>query len=280
MPDTPLPTYKIGSHISQPTRPCDRDPRGILWLWEEPHPAATYVTACDPTVGIPNWNRSMRSGSDHKTDNAAIEVIRIGAAGKPDVQVAEFAAPIPPIELAPILNHIGRLFCGSNEEGEGHIIIEVYPGPGLLLQHELMSKYGYGNIYQPRYLNTRNAQVPRTQPYGWTATKQSVTDLWVMGLHHINNHRALVRSEWLIDEMANCVRDEGTMQLKAAYGNHDDRVRAFLLALWAGRDWAGMWTEDTGPVEDSTAPDWQRSGISLSEMMSQASERFSDLLDD
>lgn len=280
---TDLPIYRLGSHQSLPTKVTDKDPRGILWLYELPEERSKYVIGCDPTVGIPNWSRFARAGYDHKTDNAAIEVIRIGTHGKPDVQVAEFAAPIPPIELAPILNHIGRLFHGDNEEGEGHVIIEIYPGPGLMLQQELMTRYDYSNLYQPRYMNVRGAVVQRNQTYGWTASRQSVDDLWVMGLHAINNEKVTIRSSHLVDEMANCVRDtrnDGSIKLQAAFGNHDDRIRAFMLALWGGRDWSSIFGDETGPVIDTSAPDWQCSGISLKTMMSEADERFSDLLDD
>lgn len=278
-----LPIYRLGNHQSLPTRPTDRDPRGILWLWELPNDGARYIIGCDPTVGIPGWTRHTRSGSDHKTDNAAIEVIRVGSHGRPDVQVAEYAAPVAPIELAPILNHIGRLFKGDNEEGEAHVIIEIYPGPGLMLQQELMTKYQYTNLYQHRYLNVMGAPTKNNLTYGWTANRQTVDILWTVGLHAVNNDKVAVKSPWLIDEMANCVRGQrgdGTITLQAAFGNHDDRIRAFLLALWAARDWSGVFSDEIGSVEQVNAPNAQATDMSAADMYNDWNARFSDLLDE
>ena len=75
----------------------DGDPRGILWAYEEPKLNADYVVGVDPTLGLSSWTRYSRTRDDVDTDNGAIEVIRVG---KPDVQVAEYAAPINALDLA------------------------------------------------------------------------------------------------------------------------------------------------------------------------------------
>jgi hypothetical protein len=56
----------------------DGDPRGIVWIWEPAISGATYVIGVDPTVGRTGWNRYSRVKEDAKTDNGAIEVIKVG----------------------------------------------------------------------------------------------------------------------------------------------------------------------------------------------------------
>src|SRR5512146_416015 len=100
--------YYIEKHAITPATP-DKDPRGYLWCWEPPSPHATYVVACDPTIGIDNWARSLKMADDTKVDNAAIQVLKLGNPTDPkvptkDVQVAEFAAPIDFVQCAAMLN--------------------------------------------------------------------------------------------------------------------------------------------------------------------------------
>ncbi|KKK58258.1 hypothetical protein LCGC14_3046250, partial [marine sediment metagenome] len=87
----------------------DGDPRGILWIYEQPQPNADYVVGVDPTLGLSSWTRYARTRDDVDTDNGAIEVIKVG---KLDVQVAEYAAPINALDLAEAANAIGRLYKG------------------------------------------------------------------------------------------------------------------------------------------------------------------------
>lgn len=277
--------YYIEKHKILPATSDKKDVRGLLWCWEPPSNTAQYIIGVDPTVGIDNWQRSMRTADDVKVDNAAIQVIKIGRIEDnkvitPDVQVAEFAAPIDYYQCAEIVNIIGRLYAGSNEDGQAMAIIEIYPGPGLMVQRELMSTWGYQNLYQQPYLDTRVPQMRRGSPFGWVASKQSVRDLWIKGLHHINGKHIHINSPALVEEMADCEPDDSRMAMKAVFGAHDDRVRALLLALWAAHHWGNVveWTptDTKGP---SSAP-WQASAVGVDEMYSEWERRVDEIMEE
>ena len=117
------------------------DPRGLLLMWEPPSPKHKYIIGMDPTEGISNWTRGTRVPGDVKTDNGVIEVFRpdgdfdlvfkeVNGIRIPDedprthrqrrlytdVQAAEFAAPCDAVELARVVNLIGRIYAGDEED--------------------------------------------------------------------------------------------------------------------------------------------------------------------
>jgi len=277
----PTPTsYTIGT--TQTLSPLDageidRDPRGIIWLWEPPRPRASYVMGIDPTMGIPNWDRMLRTRDDITVDNGAITVLRIGQEPEPDVQVAEYAAPIDPEDLGIVANALGRLYGGSNEDGQCLSIIEVYPGPGLQTLRKMIT-LGYTNQYVWTYLDALVPHPSRTGALGWTATAKSVTHLWVRGAKFIHRDRVTINSPWLIEEMRSAEMDPVKMSAKAAYGAHDDRLRALLLTLWAGHHWTMEVETEREPVlAGEKVPSWQASDISAAKMWDEWEERFSEL---
>src|SRR5262245_61875959 len=103
----------------------------------------------DATQGRTGWNRYNRQEDDSAVDNGAIEILRCGRGEPghpgfiPHAQVAEYAAPIDPYDLATVANALGRLYGGRDEDGQALAIIEVYPGPGGPTQRTMMEKYGY-----------------------------------------------------------------------------------------------------------------------------------------
>jgi hypothetical protein len=267
---------------------CDRDlrdefivdPRGLVWIWEPPVPSATYVLSADPTKGIPGWCRSLRSQDDHRTDNAAVQVLRKGdgTSKHPDRQVAEYAAPIDPFDLAPVLNILGRMYGGSQEDGQALCIIEVWPGPGLQTQRTLLESYGYTNFFIWKYLD--RAGLKYTTSLGWNSTTRSVRDLWILGTHHIEAGYVALNSPWLIDEMTDCENDPVKMRGKSVYGRHDDRVSALLMGLWVANDWTGQVENlPTVAVDSTTEPNWQASDLSAEDMMTRMDELFEESLD-
>jgi hypothetical protein len=187
--------------------------RGIVWMFEEPKYNGTYVIGVDPAQGITGWDRTIAQDDQHM-DNSAIQVFRVGKReetvidkdGKEktivvpiDYQVAEYAAPVDYEQTAAVVNALGRLYSGNGRMGVAHTIIEVYPGPGWMVEKQLISKYGYLNFYQPKFINTL---VPQTaKGIGWQANQKSVRDLWIMGTRQINSRRVVLRSPWLINEM-------------------------------------------------------------------------------
>lgn len=266
--------------------------RGIVWLFEEPRHDQLYIVGCDPAFGINGWDRTVPM-DDQNQDNSAIEVFRISNRevieedkdGKKKTkfvptayQVAEYTAPVDYVETAAIVNLLGRLFKGKGRMGVAHTIIEVYPGNGWMIEKELISKYGYLNFYQPKYINTLE---PKTATgIGWQANQKSVRDLWIMGTRQINSHNVIVRSPWLLNEM------QTTEPIKfmsytseAESGFHDDRLRAMMLCLWAAFDFSSQVKVETKTTveRNSSKVNWQASDISSEKLVDQWEARFREI---
>jgi hypothetical protein len=233
------------------------DPRGIVWVYEEPRRNASYVVGCDPTMGIAGWNRQLRTKDDAKVDNGAIEVFRIGGNG-PDVQVAEYAAPVDAEDLTPICNLLGKLYGGNDEDGQALMCIEVYPGTGWMVKRELISKYGYFRM-PPWLVEGQGVTMRETNKVGWYSTRSTRQDLWSRGVAHLNRKMAVLRSPWLIDEMADCTPDSFlSMSGRARNGLHDDRVVATLIALWFCNEWSmDIEPTDKSALESATPLNYQ-----------------------
>lgn len=281
-------TLSVGNYTLQSAEQVGNDERGLLWMWETPQQNAEYVIGIDPTVGLTGWSRwtgggekflsGAYTGDDAKTDNAVIEVLRKAKrAGEPDVQVAEFAAPCDPYELAPIVNFIGRLYAGNNEEQQALACIEVYPGPGLWTQNELVNRFGYINLPPWRY---EDGLLPKlTKKYGWFSSKASRRDLWIRGIRHITTGGITINSPWLVEEMTKCVQDNFlSVTSRAAYGAKDDRVVATLIAIWYAHEWGlEMNAPEAAPLEVSGGADYQAMDCTAEEMSSMWSDKFAQL---
>lgn len=267
---------KIGTREILPAEDLDTfDSRGPIWIWEEPRSRANYVVSCDPAYGIPQWDRSLRVENDETKDNCAIEVIRCGS---PDVQVAEYAAPIDPEEAAYVVNFLGRMYAGANEDGQALAIVEVHPGPGLLTQRDLMNKFAYSNLFIWQHLDS---MVPKnTTSYGWYSSRQSRQMLWIRGTKHINQKKIIINSPWLVEEMTDCVQDNFlSFTSRAQWGGHDDRMVGILLAIWAGNQWSfDNAPEEAARPEMSNKPDYQRCDMSLEDTYSDWDARFAAML--
>ena len=269
--------YRIGNEgiLEATDAPQDQDPRGLVLCMEPPSARETYVMGIDPTVGIVSWNRQLRTRDDLRTDNGAIEILRVGRNGKPDVQVCEYAAPIDPEDLADVANVLGRLYSGNDDMGQCLCIIEVYPGPGLLTQRKMLNSLGYTNMFIWKYLDSMSVKL--TTSLGWQASPKSVRDLWIRGTRHITKDQIRILSPYLAEELAHCEADDLKMTAKASSGKHDDRVRAILMAIWAAHDWSFQVESQKVEVSTTKEPDWQRSAISYDKMMDAWADRFADL---
>lgn len=259
----------------------DGDPRGFLWLWEPPMKQHTYVIGCDPTVGRTNWNRYARVREDSKTDNGVLEIVRIGKGrvsqctcqackaiaketpdmAMPDHQVGEYAAPVDAAELGGIINVVGRMFAGT-EEDQAKVIIEVFPGPGALTLQTTLS-LGYVAHFHWEYYG--NTPATPTKALGWTASPRTNRDLWVKASRHITIKSAIIRSPWLVEEYSDA-RMDPDKQYAENPGGHDDRVRAFNLALWVANSWSVNIERTQEKVSTVEAVDWQASDLSLDEI--------------
>lgn len=241
----------------------DKDPRGILWIWDPPSRGCTYAMGVDPSYGRTNWTRASRIGEDKRTDNGAIEVVRLGRNEEdPDVQVAEFAAPVDAFEIGIIANLIGRLYAGT-EDDQCKCILEVYPGPGTMTLRQMV-ELGYTNHF--RWERYADSSPTPTNAMGWHASPATNRDLWTKSSRHIIRQKSIVRSPWLAEEYANC-RYNPEKQWGENPGGHDDRVRAHNLALWLANSWTlGM---ERTQEKVTTAPkivDLQASDMSFEEI--------------
>ena len=266
---------RIGNYEMVDAKLDPTDPRGLILVWEPPRSSAQYVLGVDPTVGITGWDRTLRTREDARTDNATIQVLKVGT---PDVQVAEFAAPIDTYELAPVVNFLGRMYGGSHEEGMALACIEVAPGPGWSTQTELVQKFGYTNL--PPWILEGGLSRQITPKFGWHSSRSTRRDLWIKGMHHINSRKVVIQSPHLIEEMVDCKHDNFlSATARAGWGAHDDRVVAFLIALWYAHEWSMDWAPtDAAKPEITNAPDYQRCDMSLEGMNDDWDERFNAML--
>jgi len=269
--------YRIGNEgeLKDTNAPDDLDPRGLVLMLEPPLNRETYVMGIDPTVGIVTWDRQLRTRDDLRTDNGAIEILKVGRNGNPDVQVCEYAAPIDPEDLADIANVLGRLYAGSDDMGQCLCIIEVYRGLGLLTQRKMLNSLGYHNMFIWKYLDSMSVRL--TTSLGWQSSPKSVRDLWIRGTRHITKNQIRILSSYLAEELAHCESDELKMTAKASSGKHDDRVRAILMAIWAAHDWSFQVDNQKVEVSTTKQPDWQRSDISYEKMLDAWADRFDEI---
>lgn len=277
----PPESWKIGRQSIVPldADELDADPRGVLYIYEEPRPTATYVIALDPTVGKTGWNRWSRTDDDLSIDNAAIEIIRRGRGPDlPDVQVAEFAAPVDAIELAPIANALGRLYAGSNEDGQAYMIGDVV-GPGAVTLRELIDRFGYTNHFLWRYYaGGTSSTMPRKQTLWWQSSRSANKDLWMRGLHHIHKGGVRIHSPYLVEEMSDCMADSFTLIGEARYGRHDDRIKCLLYGIWALHDWAlGEESVERVDVQPANPVNWQATDMDVDEMSAAWDDRMEQL---
>lgn len=269
--------YRIGNATLDlvPRSDHPRDGRGVLWMWEPPDPRATYVIGADPAMGVPGWSRFLPSKVPN--DNCAFCVTRVGVNGRPDVQVAEYAAPLDAEDFASPLAAAGRIYSGAAESGEAMVIIEVQPGPGLATQRRMIDHYGYTNFFHWQYLDQFNP-VP-TKWLGFVSSAQSVRLLWLRAHNHIARGMFIPRSPYLIEEMRYTIINP-QMWGEATSGRKDDRIRAAMLSIWGAHSWTMQLEIPQPKVETSAKPAlWQASDISSERLMEEWEQRFIEIQD-
>jgi len=299
----PQALYVSGSSIHQYTaetpEEIERDPRGLLLMWEEPRPKAKYIMGLDPTEGITGWSRGTRTESDHKTDNAALEVFRVdgvkemlyveeNGVRRPDIdpitkqprylyrdiQVAEFAAPCDAVEAARVANVVGRIFAGDAED-QCELIWEAWPGPGMLTTQELL-RLGYANMWHWEYIDS---VAEETNRLGWRSTRESQKLLWYRSRRHLMNRGCIIRSKHLLAEYANAEIDMEKMRARAAYGYHDDRFQAANMCFWGGHRWSYEVERTDELVTTSPVMDFQTYAPTLDNPLSYKDWRESAVAD-
>lgn len=267
----------IEPHTSESWEEIERDPRGLLLMWDPPRKDRKYIMGGDPTQGITGWSRGTRTDGDHKVDNGVLEIFEVDGTREPlwtivdgkkvldidpvtrrqrylyrDVQVAEFAAPCDAVEFARVANVLGRIYAGDAED-QCEFIYEAWPGPGMLTTQELL-RLGYGNLWMWEYIDSAAEETTRV---GWRSTRESQKLLWYRARRHLMNRNALIRSRWLLDEYANAEIDMDKMRARAAYGYHDDRFMAANLCFWGGHRWTTEIERTEEPVTTTLSQDYQ-----------------------
>lgn len=235
---TENPIYHVAGYHLGPMHPSelDRDPRGIVWLWEHPSANRTYVLGADPTGGIPGWRRDFRQSDDVLTDNAGIEIFRKGSPpilcekckglgwiptqqkgvnvecfecdgrgkkGGRAVQVAEFAAPVDSEECALYIFILGRVFAGNSDFEECLAVVEVN-NTGIITVKALINKYGYTNLWQSQTLNS-GAGAKYTSGFGFLSSATSVAVLHAKSRVVVTRRDVEVRSRFLVKEYSDAV---------------------------------------------------------------------------
>ena len=215
----------------------DGDYRGLLvYRPNPPDQKATYVLGCDPTFGIPGWNRQLRTDADQRIDNAAICVLKLNREG-PDEQVAEYAAPIDPQDFAGVINAMGRIWRGNSEDEQALVNLEVFPGPGVATLPELRNRYGYTNIYIQPFLDAVKMGQHGARSLGWVSDAKSKQLLWSKCTRYLQLGGLQPNSPALVEELASIGAEKFLARSRPGFVRHDDRITALFLAIWAGRDW-------------------------------------------
>jgi hypothetical protein len=236
--DPARPTHHVAGYHLVPMHESelDRDPRGIMWFWEQPSHHHDYVCASDPTGGIPGWKREFRQSDDVKTDNATIGVFRKslrattceacsgmgwkptsikgitsecydcdgrGKIGGRPVQAVEFAAPIDAEEDLPTYIYVlSSLFVGKSGNEQCLTILEGN-NTGLLSIRKLQSKFQHSNLYQHRSLEGMTPKY--LNGFGFYSSPTSVPILHARGRSMIVRRHIEIRSRWLVKELSDAV---------------------------------------------------------------------------
>lgn len=195
------------------------DPLGKLLVWRDWEPGLTYTNGIDTGYGIGK-------------DRSVVETLSEGTLNRNEAQVAEFASPyVNPADLAPIAYAIGSLYTGIQNGvlRECHQAIEVQAN-GEITQLQLR-KMGWKKFHQWVRYDRRSIRPQGSTRLGWATTPWSRALLVSWTIKYLRDGWVDVNSPWFVEEMQALVQDDAQQQLKAEYGEHDDRFMAFGIAL-------------------------------------------------
>lgn len=202
------------------------DPTNKLCLWEMPQEGEEYEISIDTGYGVGE-------------DRSVIQVGRRGTPERADAQVGEWAsADAGALDLWPIVLAVGRLFTGVAHDGrvlEPRITVELAAN-GEALQAELR-KRGWRNFYIRNRLATavRSESIINPQ-LGWVTSHQSRQRLIDHLIKVVRDNLVEIRSQWLVDELADLQRSEKNFKIEAARGAHDDRLMSFAIMSYVMYD--------------------------------------------
>jgi hypothetical protein len=191
-----------------------------LVVWELAKPGYTYVVGVDVSYG--------HDGGD----SSAIEVIRIGNKWSKDEQVAEYRGTISPLDLAKVVDMVGKIYTDKYEALPAKVAVECNPGsPGIVTQNELQRR-GYTHFYiWKRPLKMDGGW---TNEYGWWTTNFTRPIMTETGVDYIKKGWLVINSPFTVEEMTSFVNtgaDKGKRHYGHAPGYHDDRIIALFIAV-------------------------------------------------
>jgi hypothetical protein len=196
------------------------DPLGKLLVWKDWEPGYTFANGVDTAYGIGK-------------DRSVIETLRSGTLDRNEEQVAEFASPyVNAADLAPIAYVMGSLYTGIDGNGrvkQCHQAIEVQAN-GEITQLQLR-KMGWTEFHRWVRYDRKKINPARAERFGWATTGWSRALLMSWTIKYLRDGWVDVNSPWLVEEMQALVQDDYAQQLKAEYGEFDDRYMAFGIAL-------------------------------------------------
>lgn len=132
---------------------------GKLLIWEPPLSTELYVLSADIGDGL-------------GLDRSVCDITRVGTLARPEEQVAQFvSAEVDPIDFAAILDVIGRLYRGSDNQ-EALAAIECN-NHGLATQSELQRHLGYDNLFIWQYEDAADPQRRFSTRVGWYTTQRT-----------------------------------------------------------------------------------------------------------
>jgi hypothetical protein len=214
----------------------EKDPRGLIMLFELPRTDINYSIGVDPAVGLVGWNRRFRSDDkdELKKDNACISGWYRDPVTSLIVQAFEFAAPVSARELAVYCAALGRVYSGTHGPERGSpLIIELNNG-GVEVQNVLVNDFRYYSLWQRT--KSDGLKSKQIEQWGWNSNQQTVRELWIYGKDMIEQPSMPIRprSSYLVKEMGLARWDpvRGRGEVPEGNGQHDDRLSAMLFALW------------------------------------------------
>lgn len=134
--------------------------KGHLLVWQLPEEGYVYVVSGDVGEGIGE-------------DNSSVDVTRVGTLTRGEEQVAQLVADdIDPIDLAYILDAIGR-FYGSVEDGGEALMAIEYNNHGIATLSEIRRHCGYENHYIWQYEDAADPAKRFTNRVGWYTNQRT-----------------------------------------------------------------------------------------------------------
>ncbi len=199
----------------------------VLIVWEKPRPHDhhRYVVSVDVSDGLGQ-------------DRSVIDVTRVGTLREPDEQVAQFVTDtIPPLDLAPIVDAVGRLYADA--DGYEALCAVECNNQGIAVQNELQAHLGYGHFYVWQYADARDPSrrfstrigwftTPRTRPILLTRYHAALTTLDPIS----GAADYLLNSSVSLSELRDFQTEGALWQAEASAGAHDDTVMAGSIGVY------------------------------------------------